>query len=169
MTTESDLLMRNVTGREWGWNMEMILWNMGMGWTLAQQGGYHWLYCPAGMVWWRVFKFVVIMLNNTLILKSIHISIAAVTWWCHQMEIFFALLAFCVGNSPVPGEFPTQRPVTRSFAVFFDLCLNKWLSKQWWGWWFEMPSRSLWRHCNGNVMWSLLWCNLHIFTAIFWN
>ena len=29
-----------------------------------------------------------------------------------------------------PGEFPTQRPVTRSFDVFFDLRLNKRLSKQ---------------------------------------
>ena len=33
-----------------------------------------------------------------------------------------------------PGEFPTQRPVTRSFDVFFDLRLNKRLSKQPWGW-----------------------------------
>ena len=41
-----------------------------------------------------------------------------------------------------------QRPVTRSFDVFFDLRLNKRLSKQSWGWWFETPSRSLWRHCN---------------------
>ena len=52
------------------------------------------------------------------------------------------------GNSPVPGEFPSQRPVTRSFGVFFDLRLNKRLRKQSWGWWFETPSRSLWRHCN---------------------
>ena len=36
------------------------------------------------------------------------------------METFSALLAICAGNSPVPGEFPTQRPVTRSFVVFFD-------------------------------------------------
>ena len=36
-----------------------------------------------------------------------------------------------------PGEFPTQRPVTRSFDVFFDLRLNKRLSKQSWRWWFE--------------------------------
>ena len=43
-----------------------------------------------------------------------------------------------------PCEFPTQRPVTRSFDVFFDLRLNKRLSKQPW---FE-PSWSLWRHCN---------------------
>ena len=46
------------------------------------------------------------------------------------------------------GEFPAQRPVTRSFGVFFDLRLNKRLSKQPWGWWFETPSWSLWRHCN---------------------
>ena len=58
------------------------------------------------------------------------------------------------GNSPVTGEFSTQRPMTRSFDVFFDLRLNKrlskqsWMSKQSWGWWFETLSRSLWRHCN---------------------
>ena len=34
------------------------------------------------------------------------------------------------------------------FGVFFDLRLNKRLSKQSWGWWFETPSWSLWRHCN---------------------
>ena len=34
------------------------------------------------------------------------------------METFSALLAICAGNSPVPGEFPAQRPVTRSFDVF---------------------------------------------------
>ena len=44
------------------------------------------------------------------------------------MDIFSALLAICAGNSPVTGEFPAQRPVTRSFDVFFDLCLNKRLS-----------------------------------------
>ena len=71
-----------------------------------------------------------------------------ITWWRHQMETFSALLAICAGNSPVPGEFPAQRPVTRSFHVFFDLRLNKPLSKQSWGWWFEMLSRSLWRHRN---------------------
>ena len=40
------------------------------------------------------------------------------------METFSALLAICAGNSPVPREFPAQRPVTRGFDVFFDLCLN---------------------------------------------
>ena len=49
---------------------------------------------------------------------------------------------------PVTGEFPAQRPVTRSFDVFSDLRLIKRLSKQSRDWWFETPSRPLWRHCN---------------------
>ena len=59
-------------------------------------------------------------------------------------NIFHVTGPLC-GNSPVTGEFPSQRPVTRSFDVF---CPNKRLSKQSWGWWFETPSGSLWRHCN---------------------
>ena len=70
------------------------------------------------------------------------------SWWRHQMETFSASMALCAGNSPVNSEFPTQRPVTRSFDVFYDLCLNKRLTKQSRGWWFETPSRSLLRHCN---------------------
>ena len=70
------------------------------------------------------------------------------SWWRHQIETFSALLALCAGNSPVTGESPSQRPVTRSIDVFFDLHLNKRLSKPSWGWWFETPSRSLWRHCK---------------------
>ena len=61
---------------------------------------------------------------------------------------FSALQAICADNSPVSGEFPTQRPVTRSFDVFFDLRLNKRLSKQSWGWWFELLSLPFWRLCN---------------------
>ena len=64
------------------------------------------------------------------------------------METFSALLALCAGNSPATGEFPSQRPVTRSFDDFFDLRLNKRLSKQSRPWWFVTPSRQLWRHCN---------------------
>ena len=74
------------------------------------------------------------------------------SWWRHQMKTFSALLSFCAGNSPVPGEFPAQRPVTRSFDVFFDLRPNKRLSKQWWRWWFETLSCSLWRHCNVSLL-----------------
>ena len=73
------------------------------------------------------------------------------TWWRHQMETISTLpvvTGLFAGNSPVPGEFPSQRPAARSFDVFFDLCLNKQLSKQSRRWWFETPSRPLWRHCN---------------------
>ena len=52
------------------------------------------------------------------------------------------------GEFTGPGEFPAQRPVTRSFDVFCDLCWNKRLSKQSWGWWFETQSGPLWRHRN---------------------
>ena len=75
-------------------------------------------------------------------------TLSSNSWRRHQMETFSALLALCAGNSPVTGEFPAQRPVKRSFDVFSDLCLNKRLSKQSWGWWFETPSRSVLRHCN---------------------
>ena len=70
------------------------------------------------------------------------------TWWRHQMETFSALVVICAGKSPVPGEFLAQRPVTRSFNVFFDLRLNKRLSTQSWGWWFETLWCPLWRHRN---------------------
>ena len=63
-----------------------------------------------------------------------------------------SLLALCEGKSPATGKFPSRRPVTRSFDVFFDLCLNKRLSKQPRGWWFETPLRPLWRHSNGDMI-----------------
>ena len=53
------------------------------------------------------------------------------------------------GEFTGPGEFPAQRPVTRSFDVFFDLRPNKRLSKQPWGWWFETSSSSSWSQRNG--------------------
>ena len=60
----------------------------------------------------------------------------------------FRVTGLLCGEFTGPGEFPTQRPATRSFDVFFDLRLNKRLSKQPSGWWFETPSWSLWRQCN---------------------
>ena len=90
----------------------------------------------------------------------------------HRSPVIFhaqkpVTLAICAGNSPVPGEFPAQRHVTRSFDVFFDLRLNKRLSKQSWGWWFEAPSRSLWRHCNANMSHEFDWKH-HYFLLSIW-
>ena len=100
-------------------------------------------------------------------------------WWRHQMETFAALLVLCEGNSPVTGEFLSQRPVMWSFDVFFDLRLNKWLSKQSWGWWFETQSRSLWRHCNvikrinsfgrGYFQYHVFVCIIVYIFEIYWN
>ena len=56
--------------------------------------------------------------------KSKFVFTLNIARWRHQMKTSSALLALCVGNSPVTGEFPTQRPVTRSFGVFFDLSLE---------------------------------------------
>ena len=67
-------------------------------------------------------------------------------WWRHQIETFSALLAICAGKSPV---IPRTKASDAELWCFFDLRLNKRLSKQSWGWWFERPSRPLWRHSNG--------------------
>ena len=61
-----------------------------------------------------------------------------------------------VGNSPVTGEVPSQRPVTRSFDVSLICALNTRLSKQSWGWSFETPSRSLWSYFNVLSWWVTL-------------
>ena len=85
------------------------------------------------------------------------------------------------GEFTGPGEFPTQRPVTRSFDVFFELRLNKRLSKQPWSWWFETPSLSLWRHCyvlggrtrvldvSSSGQPPVVYTVCHMFTTLFWD
>ena len=103
----------------------------------------HLLFCFVLLL--ALLCFVVLFSNRYY---SNHAGVMTWTWWRHQRETFSALLAICAGNSPVRGEFPAQRPVMRSFDVFFDLCLNKRLSKQSWGWRFETLSRPLRRHCN---------------------
>ena len=72
-------------------------------------------------------------------------------WWRHQMEKNSEILALCEGNPPVTSGFPSQRPVMQSFDVFFDLRLNKRLSKQSRHRLFETPSRSLSHHCNVTI------------------
>ena len=89
-----------------------------------------------------------VIMNNPYSKSNLSNSSHDFAWWRHQMETFSALLVICAGNSPVPGEFTAQWPVTRSFDVFFDLRLNGRLSKQSRGGWFETPSCTLWRHCN---------------------
>ena len=70
--------------------------------------------------------------------------------WKHLPRYWLFVRGGGGGDSPVIGEFPSQRPVTRSFDVFFDLLSNKRFSKQSRRRWFETSSRSLWRHCNAD-------------------
>ena len=91
-------------------------------------------------IWWRHHEEIpsVPLLSNhnfptasaTVSSEGDYFRLRLPSWWRHQTETFSALLAICAGNSSVPGEFPAQRPVTRSFDIFFDLRPNKRLSKQ---------------------------------------
>ena len=86
-------------------------------------------------IWFFLLQLCIMRLN--ILGHTAMSAYAMIIWRCHQMGTFSALLALYARNSPVTGEFPSQRQVTRSFDVFCDLCLNKRLSKQLWGWWFE--------------------------------
>ena len=81
-------------------------------------------------------------------LIGLHVSSSISSTWIHDDVIkwkqFPRYWPFVRGIH----RFPAQRPVARSSDVFFDLRLNKRLSKQSWGWWFETLSCPLWRHCN---------------------
>ena len=79
-----------------------------------------------------------------------------------SVMVCLSVIAICAGNSQVTGEFPSQRPVTQSFDIFFYLRPNKRLSKQWWGWWFETLSCPLWRHYNVTLT---IW--LHCYTHVY--
>ena len=103
---------------------------------------------------------------NSFIVKSIFCKVVVSYSWTHYLfmmtssngNIFRVIGPLC-GEFTGPGEFPTQRPATRSFDVFFDLRLNKRLSKQPWDWWFEAPSWSLWCHC---IVWTIsAWPKYH--------
>ena len=121
-------------------------------WRIYEARGLNELICCQIVIYWLLNKSnrELLGIYKNSCLAPVTSFAAGMSWWRHQMETFSALLALCAGNSPVTGEFPSQRPVMRSFDVFFDLRLNRPLSKQSWSWWFETPSSSLWRHRNGD-------------------
>ena len=76
------------------------------------------------------------------------------------METFSALLTLCAMNSPVsPVNSPHKGQCRGALIFFFDLRLNKRLSKQSWGWWFETPLSSLSRRCNALYNYFMSSCN----------
>ena len=112
-------------------------------------------------------KIDVLNLVNSCVDYS-HLLITEIMMTSSNGSIFRVTGSLC-GEFTGPGEFPAQRPVTRNFDVFFDLRLNKRLSKQPRGWWFETPSWSLWRHRN--VHWKvfvLLVCKILLQYVGYW-
>ena len=76
------------------------------------------------------------------------------SWWRHEMETFSALLVLCAGIHRSPVNSPHKDQWRRALMFSLICALNKHLSKQSRGWWFETPSRLLCRHCNvtGNAI-----------------
>ena len=127
-----------------------------------------------------IFKHISFCASLTYSVACMHVyDRGVVGWWLTarddvmKWKHFPRYWPFVRGIHRSPGEVPAQRPVTRSFDVFFALRLNKRLSKQSWGWWFETPSRLLWRHHNdqdivGGLLFFLWHGNTFCFTDPLW-
>ena len=92
--------------------------------------------------WWRIAIELIQRYNNYMKLDHVYIMMTSSNG--NICRVTGHLCSEFTGHRWIP----CTRPVTRSFDVFFDLRLNKRLSKQSWSWWFETPTRPLWRHCN---------------------
>ena len=79
-------------------------------------------------------------------LLTLHVPVA---WWCHQMEIFPRYCPFVCGIHRSPVNSPHKRQWRRALMFSMICVLNQRLSKQLCVWWFETPTLSLWRYCNG--------------------
>ena len=113
---------------------------------------------------WMISKFI----NRRYTIPHLHTTIFDVNACVCLVYIYQAPKCFI--NLTVSGAFSAQRPVTRSFDVLFDMRLDKELSKQSRGWWFEMISRPLWRHCNVKIyvaLYNLTSCHEEIIIQMF--
>ena len=124
-------------------NVFMLFWISALAQTMHDKcDSFRW----ADFVWKNSDEYIKTYgVNSVVVWVTIYITLDMMT--SSNGAIFRVTDPLC-GEFTGPGEFPAQRPVTRSFDVFFVLCLNKRLSKQPWGWWFETPSWPLWRQCN---------------------
>ena len=118
--------------------------------------------CQAGLteswLWVNNYKPLICIYDVTCSSPIFDGSLASRYWWKRSQislimmtssnDNIFRITGHLCGEFTGAGEFPAQRPVMRSFDVFFDLCLTKRLRKQSWGWWFETLSHQLWRQCN---------------------
>ena len=82
-----------------------------------------------------------------------------IAWWRQQMEKKILVSGHFCGEFTGHWWIPDTKPVLRSFGVFFHLRLNKRLSKQTSGRWFETPSHPLWCQLHGIFHErNLCWC-----------
>ena len=129
---------------------------------------YFLVYFNPSLVVFNICRFLMNDLQYTCGSFILELTWKSILWYmklytktcpCKWYVIWYVMMTSSNGTisallGPLCGEctghrwIPPQRPVTRSFGVFFYLRLNKQLRKQLWGWWFETPSRPLWRHCN---------------------
>ena len=100
------------------------------------------------MIWYRTHICVVRLSDLD---KSVHDDVIK---WTH-----FRVTDPLCGDYTGHRWIPPRKPVTLNFYVFFDLRLNKRLSKQSSHRWFEAPSHSLWRFCHVHIrcMYSCIW------------
>ena len=89
-------------------------------WMLFCVGCYFWFLGFGSWPYKIVWKLI--DLDNEITKISKEMAVLSKVWWRHQMETGHWCREFT-------GEFPTQRPVTLSFDVLFDLRLNKRFSK----------------------------------------
>ena len=148
------------------WTRSLWVWRI---WSAQNEFNKLW---PSGAIWCqRSWSTLVQVMAWCLMAPSHYLNqfwlpiVFASSWPGFMMTSsngnIFRVTGHLCGNSPVPGEFPAQRPVTRSFDVFFDLYLNTPLSKQIWGWWIEMLSHPLWCHCNVTIYDTTLYPTFH--------
>ena len=81
---------------------------------------------------WSVSLYIYIYTisrQTSLMQRLLTRSTEAFTWWRHQNGNILRVTGPLWGESNVTGGFPSQRPVTWSFDVFFDFRLNKRLNK----------------------------------------
>ena len=129
-------------------------WNYQLWSSATFRGMQHCQYYPSltgGIMPWLLVRVV-------LVVCPLECDYSEVIWWRHHLNgNIFRVTGHLCGEFTGPRWIPRTKPVARSFHVFFDLHLNKRLSKQSWGWWFETLSHPLWRHCNASLVQMIAW------------
>ena len=111
-------------------------------------GQLRWVFFCCQINWWNVILYDIVWSNDT----QLH------PWLCHQSETFSTGIHWSTVNSPERGQW-------RKALIFFYLCLNQQLSKQYIHQWFEMPSCTLWHLCNVYLL--KLW-RKHVYSLFIW-